>query len=48
MYLVGTKFSVETDHKQLVVILNTKHLEELSVRIQLKNDEIPILKNNKY
>ena len=33
-YLVGTKFLIETDHKPLVLMLSTKRLDELPVRIQ--------------
>ena len=32
--LVGLKLSIETDHKPLIPLFNTKHLEELPVRVQ--------------
>ena len=33
-YLVGIQFHIETDHKPLVPLLNTKHLEDLPIRVQ--------------
>ena len=33
-FLVGLKFSIETDHKPLIPLFSTKHLEELLVRVQ--------------
>ena len=33
-YLIGLKFHIETDHKPLVPLLSTKHLEDLPARIQ--------------
>ena len=33
-YLVGLKFSIETDHKPLVPLFSTKNLDELPVRVQ--------------
>jgi len=33
-YLVGLKFNIHTDHKPLVLLFSTKHLEELPVRVQ--------------
>ena len=33
-YLVGMKFHIHTDHKPLVPLFSTKHLEELPIRIQ--------------
>ena len=33
-FLVGLKFSIETDHKPLIPLFRTKRLEELPVRVQ--------------
>ena len=33
-FLVGLKFSIKTDHKPLIPLFSTKHLEELPIRIQ--------------
>ena len=33
-YLVGVKFHIQTDHKSLVPLFSSKHLEELLIRIQ--------------
>ena len=33
-FLVGLKFNIETDHKPLIALFSTKHLEELPVRVQ--------------
>ena len=33
-YLIGKQFHVETDHKPLVLLLGSKNLEELPVRVQ--------------
>ena len=33
-YLVGLQFHIETDHKPLVLLLGTKHLEDLPIRVQ--------------
>jgi hypothetical protein len=33
-YLIGTQFTLETDHKPLVPLLSTKNLTDLSPRIQ--------------
>ena len=33
-YLVGLQFHIETDHKPLVPLLGTKHLEDLPIRVQ--------------
>ena len=33
-YLIGFKFTLETDHKPLIPLLSTKNLEDLPVRIQ--------------
>ena len=33
-YLVGLQFHIETDHKPLVPLLGTKHLEDLVIRVQ--------------
>ena len=33
-YLTGMKFHIHTDHKPLVPLFSTKHLEELPIRIQ--------------
>ena len=33
-YLVGLKFHIQTDHKPLVPLFSTKHLEQLPIRIQ--------------
>ena len=33
-YLVGLRFSIETDHKPLVPLFSTKNLDELPVRVQ--------------
>ena len=33
-YLVGMQFHIHTDHKPLVPLFSTKHLEELPVRVQ--------------
>lgn len=33
-YLIGLKFSIETDHKPLVPLFSTKNLDELPVRVQ--------------
>ena len=33
-YLVGLHFHIETDHKPLVPLLNTKNLEDLPIRVQ--------------
>ena len=33
-YLVGLQFHIQTDHKPLVPLFSTKHLEELPVRVQ--------------
>ena len=33
-YLIGMKFHIHTDHKPLVPLFSTKHLEELPIRIQ--------------
>ena len=33
-YLIGSKFTLETDHKPLIPLLSTKNLEDLPVRIQ--------------
>ena len=32
--MVGLKFSIEMDHKPLIHLFCTKHLEELPVRVQ--------------
>ena len=34
LYLLGSKFLLETDHKLLVPLVSTKNLEELTIRIQ--------------
>lgn len=33
-YLIGINFCIQTDHKPLVPLFSTKHLEELPVRVQ--------------
>ena len=33
-YLIGLEFTIETDHKPLVPLFNTKNLDELPVRVQ--------------
>ena len=33
-YLVGLQFHIETDHKPLVPLLNTKHLKVLPIGVQ--------------
>ena len=33
-YLVGLKFSIETDHKPLIPLFSTKNLDELPIRVQ--------------
>ena len=33
-YLLGMRFHVETDHKLLVPLLSSKHLDELPIRVQ--------------
>ena len=33
-FLLGLKFSIETDHEPLIPLFTTKHLEEFPVRIQ--------------
>ena len=33
-YLLGMKFHIHTDHKPLVPLFSTKHLEELPIRVQ--------------
>ena len=33
-YLLGLKFHIQTDHKPLVPLFSTKHLEEIPVRVQ--------------
>ena len=33
-YLIGLQFNIETDHKPLVPLLNTKNLEDLPIRVQ--------------
>ena len=33
-YLIGSKFTLETDHKPLIPLLSTKNLEDLPLRIQ--------------
>ena len=33
-FLVGLKFTIEMDHKPLIPLFSTKHLEELPVRVQ--------------
>ena len=33
-YLIGLRFYIQTDHKPLVPLLSSKHLEELPVRVQ--------------
>ena len=33
-YLIGKKFEIETDHKPLIPILSTKHLDDLPARLQ--------------
>ena len=33
-YLMGLQFHIETDHKLLVPVLDTKHLEDLPIRVQ--------------
>ena len=33
-YLIGMKFHIHTDHKPLVPLFSTKHLEELPIRVQ--------------
>ena len=33
-YLMGKKFHIHTDHKPLVPLFSTKHLEELPIRVQ--------------
>ena len=33
-YLVGLQFHIETNHKPLVSLLGTKHLEDLLIRVQ--------------
>ena len=34
LFLIGLKFSIQTDHKPLITLFSTKQLEELSVRVQ--------------
>ena len=33
-YLIGLKFHIQTDHKPLVPLFSTKHLDELPIRVQ--------------
>lgn len=33
-YLLGLTFCIQTDHKPLVPLFSTKHLEELPIRVQ--------------
>ena len=33
-YLVGLKFSIETDHKPLTPLFSTKNMDELPIRVQ--------------
>jgi len=33
-YLIGLSFTIQTDHKPLVPIFSSKHLEELPIRVQ--------------
>ena len=33
-YFIGMKFHIHTDHKTLVPLFSTKHLEELPIRVQ--------------
>lgn len=33
-YLIGIKFHIQTDHKPLVPLFSTKHLEDLPIRVQ--------------
>ena len=33
-YLIGIQYHIETDHKPLVPLLSTKHLEDLPARVQ--------------
>ena len=33
-YLIGLKFHIQTDHKPLVPLFSSKHLEELPIRVQ--------------
>jgi len=33
-YLLGKQFHIETDHKPLVSLLDSKNLDELPIRIQ--------------
>jgi len=33
-YLVGLKFSIETDHKPLIPLFSTKNMDELPIRVQ--------------
>ena len=33
-YLLGSKFTLETDHKPLIPLLSTKNLEDLPIRVQ--------------
>ncbi len=33
-YLVGIRFCIQTDHKPLVPLFSTKHVEDLPIRVQ--------------